>query len=431
MTLHRLTTITVLLLLQYMATAQTEMLIVTRPAILHKSYNSSSATVSHLDIGEKLLWISQTARNNYYHVQQVSTGNKGWVYKNYVQRLVIGDSGTPANEEPHTGVLDSVSVRVVDVDNGLCTIIKLPGNKYVLYDAGGLTTANGSATYEQMLQTLDAGTTIEFMVLSHMDGDHIVAAEQAIRNYNVKKIIWGGYDRKIDGSNATETDAFQRLKKALYDHRATTKSINLHELDSVIYPGGNMIISGVSFKLLCGFGKPLPEWNLTKPDERLNAVSIVMKMEYAGNSVLFTGDALGRRKDNPETTCIATEKFLVDHVGNGLQSTVMFSPHHGAENGSSKPFLDKVKPQYIVIPAGHVNHKHPREITCMRYLNYVPNKHIFRTDRGDDQGELEWDYLRIPGCKDAAGDDDIQIDLRSDHKLNIYYSNPVNVCVNH
>jgi competence protein ComEC len=324
--------------------------------------------------------------------------------------------------------LDSVSVRVIDVDNGLCSFIRLPGNKYVIYDAGGPNTADGKETWGYMQQFLPAGSTIELMILSHMDGDHIVAASQAILGYNIKKVIWGGYDRKIDGSDPTETAAFTRLKNALHDRRTVTESINLHERDSVIYPGGDINISGVHFKLLCGFGKPLPEWHLTVPAERLNGVSIVMKMEYGSNSVLFTGDALGRRSYSPETTCIATEKFLVDRVGDGLQSTVMFSPHHGAENGSSKTFLDKVKPQYIIIPAGHASFLHPRKSTCLRYLNYVTKERIFRTDRGDDQGEKEWDYLRIPHCKDKAGDDDIQIDMRSDNKLHVYYLNPVNVC---
>lgn len=333
-----------------------------------------------------------------------------------------------AGPAPAAG-LDSVSVRIIDVDNGLCTIIRLPGNKYVIYDAGGLNTADGSQTWAAMQQFLPAGSNVELMILSHMDGDHIVAASQAIRGYLIKKVIWGGYDRKIDGSDPTETGAFSRLKIALHDRQAVTESINLNERDSVIYPGGDIDISGAHFKLLCGFGKPLPEWHLTAPAERLNGVSIVMKMEYAGNSVLFTGDAVGRRKDDPETTCIATEKFLVDHVGDGLQSTVMFAPHHGAENGSSKKFLDKVKPRYIVIPAGHVaRFLHPRKITCLRYLNYLAADHIFRTDRGDDQGDDEWDYLRIPGCKDKAGDDDIQVDLRSDHKIHVYYLNPLNVC---
>jgi len=329
--------------------------------------------------------------------------------------------------------LDSVSVRVIDVDNGLCTIIRLPGHKYVIYDAGGLNTADGSQSWAAMKKFLPEGSTVEMMILSHMDGDHIVAASQAIRGYHIRKVIWGGYDRKIDGSNATETGAFQRLKAALREKNAETESVNLHERDSVIYPGGDVNISGVHFKLLCGFGKPLPEWHLTSDAaERLNGVSIVMKMIYGTNSVLFTGDALGRRKDDPESACIATEKFLVDHVGDDLKSTVMFSPHHGAENGSSTPFLDKVKPEYIIIPAGHVaSFLHPRKTTCLRYLNYVTADHILRTDRGDDQGPKEWDYLRIPGCKDGAGDDDIQIYLRSDNQYHVYYLNPVNVCAPH
>lgn len=401
--------------------------VVSRPTILHKSYNSASPDVAHLDAGTMVKMLSAQMTNNYYHVQVPETGDKGWIYKTYLKPDEEHDA--PANQ-PVTAAAapDSVSIRVVDVDNGLCTIIRLPHNKYVIYDAGGPNTADGNETWEQMKKFLPEGADVEFLVLSHMDGDHIVAASQVIRGYNIKKVIWGGYDRKIDGSNATETDAFRRLKAALYDRRAITESINLNERDSTIYPGNDMILSGAHIKFLCGFGKPLPEWHLSDPAERLNGVSIVMKLEYGGNSVLFTGDALGRRKTSAEDVCMATEKFLVDHAGDNLRSTVMFSPHHGAENGSSKPFMDKVMPQYIIIPAGHASFLHPRATTCTRYLNYVHADHIFRTDRGDDQGEQEWDYQRINGCRDKAGDDDIQIDLRSDNKLRVYYLDPTNGC---
>lgn len=429
--MKHLITLCTALLLAFSSLAQTQRWMIVKPAILHQSSGSSSAALGHLDSGTVVQILPGGLTNNYYHVQVSGQNLQGWIYKNYIGQAATGETSTNYTLPASAALgLDSVSVRVIDVDNGLCTIIRLPGHKYVIYDAGGLNTADGSQTWAYMKQFLPEGSTVEFMVLSHMDGDHIVAASQAVRGYHIKKVIWGGYDRKIDGSNTTETNAFQRLKAALHDRSDITESVNLHERDSVIYPGGDTIVSGAHFKLLCGFGKPLPEWNLNSDAaERLNGVSIVMKMEYAGNSVLFTGDALGRRKGDPESACIATEKFLVDHVGDGLQSTVMFSPHHGAENGSSKPFLDEVRPAYIIIPAGHVaTFRHPRKTTCVRYLNYVPADHIFRTDRGDDQGDQEWDYLRIPGCKDAAGDDDIQIDLRSDNKLHVYYLNPVSVC---
>ncbi|MBX2905229.1 MAG: hypothetical protein KF744_04270 [Taibaiella sp.] len=413
--MSRLISFCMALLLAIVCTAQEGNWVVTRSSILHSTGSSSSPAVANVGVGTRLQLLSSAMSNNYYHVQVTETGATGWIYKNRIAQAETG--------------LDSVSVRVIDVDNGLCVIIRLPENKYVIYDAGGLNNADGSETWEQMKAFLPEGATVEFMVLSHMDGDHIVAASQAIRGYDIKQVIWGGYDRKIDGSSATETRAFKKLKEALDDKSGVTESINLNERDSMITPWNDMQISGVHFRFLCGFGKPPAQWHLTDPAERLNGVSIVMKMEYNGNSVLFTGDALGRRKDNPETTCIATEAFLLDNVGDDLKSTVMFSPHHGAENGSSRPFMDKVRPEYIIIPAGHVaNFLHPRKTTCERYLDYVAADHIFRTDRGDDQGPKEWDYQRIAGCRDRAGDDDIQVDLRSDKKLHIYYLNQANTC---
>ncbi|MET3979714.1 hypothetical protein ABIB62_002303 [Mucilaginibacter sp. UYP25] len=175
-----------------------------------------------------------------------------------------------------------------------------------------------------------------------MDGDHIVAASQAIRDYRIKKVIWGGYDRKIDGTNAIETKAFQKLKSALQDRADITESINLNERDSVIYPGGDIVISGAHFKLLCGFGKPMPEWHLTSdPAERLNGVSIVMKVEYGGNSVLFTGDALGRRKNDAESVCIATEKFLVENAAEDYGRPSCFPLITGRKTAVLNPFLIK------------------------------------------------------------------------------------------
>lgn len=423
------------LLLALPSFAQVQNLIVTRPVILHEADNGVSPAVAHLDAGTRLHLLEAHMTGNYWHVQVLGTGNKGWVYKTYVAADTVHQPPEDHRRRDihSSGVsVDSVSIRVVDVGNGLCTIIRLPHGKYVIYDAGGLMTSNGAQTWAQMQQFLPAGATVEFMVLSHMDGDHIAAASQAIYGYNIKKVIWGGYDRSIDDPRSSETDAFQRLSTALQERHNITESINLHERDSIIYPGNDVEISGVHFKLLCGFGAPLPEWGHMNAAERLNGVSIVMKLEYAGNSILFTGDAVGRRKDDTDSVCIATEKFLVDHAGDELKSTVMFAPHHGAENGSSGPFLDKVSPQYIVIAAGHVGtFIHPRKTTCLRYLHYMPADHIFRTDRGDDQGEQEWDYMHIPGCKDEAGDDDIQIDMRSDNKLHIYYLDPVNACHTH
>lgn len=88
---------------------------------------------------------------------------------------------------------------------------------------------------------------------------------------------------------------------------------------------------------------------------------------------------------------------------------------HGGDNSSSTCFIDAVAPRYLIFPAGHETHLHPRAAAAARFLAGTPPKvpadRILRTDRGDDQGVEEFDGERIAGCTDQTGDDDIEIIL--------------------
>ena len=315
-------------------------------------------------------------------------------------------------------VNETVEVRVLDVGAGLCNLIKMPGNKYIIYDAGGDYNTDGNRTMAQIRDFIPAGSEIELMVLSHTDADHIVAAGEVIREYKVKKLLWGGYERSMIDSEEP-TAAYKRIISALQATPATI-NVNLHELDSVITPGNHFTVGAVKVTFLCGFGNPLPEWGLTDKAEKLNAVSIVMRLDYDGNSVLFCGDAVGRHRDDPEDALIATEKFMVERAAQYLPCTVIIAPHHGARNASSTAFVAMVKPKAVIFSAGHRFH-HPDASTALRYLKYVSTSSIFRTDRGDDEGGTEWDYLRVPGTKDPYNDDNIDILLKSDHSYKVFY----------
>ncbi len=81
---------------------------------------------------------------------------------------------------------------------------------------------------------------------------------------------------------------------------------------------------------------------------------------------------------------------------------MLIAPHHGADNGSSKAFIDAVSPEWVIFTAGHA-HKHPRAVAAQRYLNSgVKLDNMFRTDLGDDEGVKEWDHGRISGHKDKS-----------------------------
>ncbi|MDO3641279.1 ComEC/Rec2 family competence protein [Mucilaginibacter sp. L3T2-6] len=330
--------------------------------------------------------------------------------------LLFAGSANAQQQQPHPD--ETVEVRVLDVGAGLCNLIKMPGNKYIIYDAGGDYNTNGNRTVEQIKSFIPAGSEIELMVLSHTDADHIVAAGQVIRDFKVKKLLWGGYERSmIDAEQPTA--AYQRIIAAL-DEIRSTENVNLNQRDSVITPGNHFTIGSTTITFLCGFGKPLPEWGLTDKAEKLNAVSIVMRLDFAGNSVLFCGDAVGRHRDDPEDALIATEKFMVEKARQYLPCTVIIAPHHGAKNASSAAFVNLVRPKAVVFSAGHKFH-HPETLTAKRYLQYVSASSIFRTDRGDDEGGTEWDYLRVPGTRDGYNDDNIDILLESDHSYKVFY----------
>ena len=56
---------------------------------------------------------------------------------------------------------------------------------------------------------------------------------------------------------------------------------------------------------------------------------------------------------------------------------------------------------------------HPSNGAAQRYRTHgVPVGRILRTDRGDDEGGVEWTHGRVAGCKDVTGDDDVELVIR-------------------
>ena len=64
---------------------------------------------------------------------------------------------------------EDLLVRVVDVGAGLCCVVKMPGDYYMVYDAGRGSTRplNGIG------EIIPEDEEIDLMVLSHPDSDHL------------------------------------------------------------------------------------------------------------------------------------------------------------------------------------------------------------------------------------------------------------------
>lgn len=159
------------------------------------------------------------------------------------------------------------------------------------------------------------------------------------------------------------------------------------------------------------------EWNpslssRTLPQsERRNAISIVVRLDYGGKSMLLAGDTIGRPLGAPAAACEDAEAFMVEQSPELLRSDVLVAGHHGGDNASSSCFLSAVQPRFVAFSAGH-DHHHPSAGAASRILAAgVPAERMFRTDRGDDEGEGEWPHGRTVRCEDLRGDDDVLIRL--------------------
>lgn len=314
---------------------------------------------------------------------------------------------------------NDVFVRVVDSGAALCCVVQMPGNRYMIYDAGNFS-GGGSLTFDKVQEIIPLDSNIELMVLSHSDSDHLGAVDEICDAYHVRRILRAGHQR----STATWNDANTAIQ--LEDDNDNCVDIELRYFE---YPmGATYRFGDVFVMMVCGFHAPPANWGSLSHSERLNAGSIVVRLIYAGRSILFGGDAVGRHDGDPANACIATERFMTENASViPIDSDVLIAPHHGADNASSTAFIQAVSPQYVIFSAGH-RYEHPRAVTAQRYLaNGVCLQNMFRTDRGDDErdhGPREWDHGRVNGHHDPTGDDDIDILVRSDGSITVQYRNP-------
>ena len=290
---------------------------------------------------------------------------------------------------------NDVYVRVVDVGAGLCTVTEIPGGHYMVYDAGHWQSTQCFAAVQEIVD----GDVIDLLIISHTDADHLGEADEILGQYDVQQIIRNGSTR--------DSGAWENANAAIAGE-ADASIMNLQTVDLV--PGTVIELGDATVTLVAGWG----QWTDPGPTsaEKLNATSIVVRLAYRGNSVLFTGDTIGRRLHEHDSSCRDAEAFMLENSARvPIRSDVMIAPHHGGDNGSSRCFIVAVDPEFVIFSAGHKHH-HPSDGAVNRYLAHgVAHANLFRTDRSDDEGGDEWTGWRIPECNDGRGDDDVDIVL--------------------
>ncbi len=252
---------------------------------------------------------------------------------------------TPAPEPtpPASAASGILKVDVLDVGQGDAILLRAPGDKSVLIDAG--TGQKGEAALP-LLQELGV-TKLDLVVATHPHSDHIGGMDEVLGALPAKLLIDNGLPHTTD-----TYDKLMKLVESKGIKYKAAKSGQSYRLDG-----------GVKLEVLNPSGDPITG---TRSD--LNANSVVIRATHGANCFLFTGDA------EAETE----ERMLQNKV---QPCDVLKAAHHGSGYASSSEFLDAVRPQVVLISVGAGNeYGHPDPDAMARYAR--ADAPVLRTDLG-------------------------------------------------
>lgn len=219
-------------------------------------------------------------------------------------------------------------VTFINVGQGDCAFVQLPGNCDILIDAGGKEDDYSIAedtVYPYLVQK--GAYDIEYAIASHGHADHINGLIGLMDLTRIKHLI------VPEGFGAT-AEAKVLLEKA------KEKNIPVIHLSS----GDKMTFGDcLSVTAIMPDSKIL---SFASKDE--NERSLVLKLEYGETSFLFTGDISGH-----------VAEYAASTYYDSLHADVLKAAHHGAKNANSEQFLDAVSPDYVYIPVGRNSYGHP------------------------------------------------------------------------
>lgn len=220
----------------------------------------------------------------------------------------------------------------IDVGQGDSILIQTPNGKTVLIDGGKKSAGDKVVAYLKKAGV----TTIDLLVATHPDADHIGGLVDVLNAFTVIKVLDSGKEHTTD--TYLEFLSLIDSKNIPYQVPSTGHEENLE-------PAINIQV--------------LNSGDQGSSDNNEN--SIVLRMTYNNISFLLTGDA---------TTDIEEEMMTRFNV----KSTILKAGHHGAGTSTSQPFVNAVKPEVAILSYGENNsYGHPVSEVVNR-LNVVGAK---------------------------------------------------------
>lgn len=239
-----------------------------------------------------------------------------------------------------SGDYDTLEVHFIDIGQGDCTLLKCGGQTMVI-DCGD--TDKGTAVQNYL--TKQGVDTIDYLVLTHPDADHIGGAPVVITKFDIGSIYMSNYTKDTKTyTNVTDAISYRSYS---WSTPAVGDTVTL----------GTAVIT---------FLAPSKEY------DDPNDASIALTVRNGNTSFMFSGDA----EETAEKNIIGT--------GLDLDVDVYQVGHHGSSTSSSVDFLNAMTPTYAVISCEEGNsygHPHAETLNNLRSMGVQ----VFRTD---EQGSI-------------------------------------------
>lgn len=257
-----------------------------------------------------------------------------FIYKNYNNRLKI---------------------FFIDVGQGDSTLIITPKNKKILIDGGGSEFGKFNIGEKILMPYLlnRKIKKIDYIIISHFDTDHCGGLLYVMEKIKVNNVIIGKQNESSDN--------YEKFKKIVKNKKINIRVVEMGDILK--------IEDELYFEVLW------PMTNKMISENSINNNSLVCKMNYKKNSILFTGDIEE----------IAEKKILELYSKNLgiLKADILKVGHHGSKTSSSLDFINAINPKYALIGVGKDNKfGHPSNIIINRLEN--KNVNILRTDQNGE-----------------------------------------------
>jgi len=243
-----------------------------------------------------------------------------------------------------------LTVAFLDVGQGDAIFIESPNGNQILLDAG-----SNNRVLRQLSEIMPFyDRSIDIVIASHPDQDHIGGLPQVLRRYSVGAVMEPGVDH--------DTAVYKEFEKLIEEK-------NIEKI--LARRGMKVWLDGDSYLEVLFPDRDTKNWDT-------NDASVIARVVYGDVSFILSGDSPKKM-----------EEYVVSLDGERLDSDVLKLGHHGSKTSTSEIFLAAVSPEYAIVSAGKDNrygHPHKEVMDLVKKFEisilgtYDEGTIIFKTD---------------------------------------------------